>query len=225
MKNTTYYYEAVRDFRQALRDAGKKYDDGVGKIERLRGSRAFDEELAKLNEVRSNEVQAAQAKARKSLDNALAWMREAATTRPMIPPTAEALSLLQVLKMRESISGDELTQAARTLKDSPVSLSVLDELAQKHGHLGLRFGMESTDSILKHIQGLSRNAAKICKMEAVDQKRKYVEAASVHSPNYRPNALELVSVDRDFQSERDCLAWLGGVVNYEDFSKAVNDRD
>ena len=106
--------------------------------------------------------------------------------------------------------------------ECPLALSVLDELAQDHGHMGLHFGKESTDSILQHIDTLSRNAKKITSMEAVDRKREAVEASRPYSPNYNPAALELFSVDRDFNSEQDALAWLGGVVDYDTFSKAVN---
>ena len=65
-------------------------------------------------------------------------------------------------------------------------------------------------------------ARKITRMEGVDRRREAVEAASPFSPNYDPAALELFAVDRDFNSAQDALAWLGGVVDYDTFSKAVN---
>ena len=150
-------------------------------------------------------------------------MREAATSRPMTAPTPEVSSVLQVLKMRSKISADELQQAARTVGECPLALSVLDELAQDHGHMGLHFGKESTGAILQHLETLSRNAAKIVRMTEVDKKREAIEASRPYSPNYSPAALESFAVDRDFKSEQDALAWLGGVNDFETFARVVND--
>ena len=191
-------------------------------LEKYKGSTAYAEELKKLEAERKDAIKAAQEKASQAFSKVLSEMREAATSRPMTAPTPEILSVLQVLKMRSKISADELQQAARTVGECPLALSVLDELAQDHGHMGLHFGKESTDSILKHIDSLSASAGKITRMEAVDQKREAVEASSPYSVNYKPGALELFAVDRDFNSEQDALAWLGGVVDYDTFSKAVN---
>ncbi len=222
MSRTKTYYDAVASFRESLRRIDKDHKDGLSRIEKYKGSAAYTEELEKLETKRRNAIKQAQGTASAEFSKVLSEMREAATSRPMIAPTPEVLSILQVLKMRSNISADELRQAALTVGECPLALSVLDELAQDHGHMGLHFGKESTDSILKHIDHLSKSAGKITRMEAVDQKREAVEASSPYSASYRPGALELFAVDRDFKSEQDALAWLGGVVDYDTFSKAVN---
>ena len=106
--------------------------------------------------------------------------------------------------------------------DSSLALSVLDEIAQDQGYYGLHFGKESTDSILKHIDELSRNAQKICRLTAADQKKEFVSQSRPYSESYDPAAMELFSVDRDYNSVEDCLAWLGSVKDFDSFSKAVN---
>ena len=222
MSRTKSYYEAVASFRESLRRIETEHRAGLSRIEKYKGSAAYTEELSMLETKRKDAIKQAQETASRTFSKVLTEMREAATSRPMTAPTPEILSVLQVLKMRSKISADELQQAARTVGECPLALSVLDELAQDHGHMGLHFGKESTDSILQHIDTLSRNAKKIISMEAVDRKREAVEASRPYSPNYDPAALELISVDRDFNSEQDALAWLGGVVDYDTFSKAVN---
>lgn len=222
MNRTKVYYDTVVSFRENLRKISKDYNAGLSRIEKYKGSPAYDEELKAIEKKRKADIEQAQQQARQAFTGVLSGMREAATSRPMTAPTQEILSVLQVLKMRSKISADELQQAARTVGECPLALSVLDELAQDHGHMGLHFGKESTDSILQHIDTLSRNAKKIASMEGVDRKREAVEASRPYSPNYDPAALELISVDRDFNSEQDALAWLGGVVDYDTFSKAVN---
>lgn len=222
MKRTEMYFRAVSAFRAALRKAESEYNAGLARIEKYKGSRAYDEELRKVETVRRDSVKAAQEKAAQEFSSVVSEMREAAIARPMTAPTPEQLALLQALKMRSSINADELQQAARTVGDCQLALSVLDDLAREHGHMGLHFGKESTDSILKHIDSLSANAKKIVRMNAVDRKREAVGAASPWSANYDPAALESFAVDRDFNSEQDALAWLGGVVDYDGFSEAVN---
>ena len=222
MSRTKAYYDTVVSFRESLRRIDKDHKAGLSRIEKYKGSAAYTEELSKLETKRKDAIKQAQGTASQAFSKVLSEMREAATSRPMTAPTPEILSVLQVLKMRSNISADELQQAARTVGECPLALSVLDELAQDHGHMGLHFGKESTDSILKHIDSLSASAGKITRMEAVDQKREAVEASSPYSVNYKPGALELFSVDRDFNSEQDALAWLGGVFDYDTFSKAVN---
>ncbi len=222
MSRTKVYYDAVATFRESLRRIDKEYRAGLSGIEKYKGSAAYTEELKKLDDKRKDAIKKAQGTASQAFSKVLSEMREAATSRPMDAPTGEVLGILQVLKMRSNISADELQQAARTVGDCPLALSVLDELAQDHGHMGLHFGKESTDSILKHIDSLSASAGKIVRMEMVDQKRAATDAASPYSENYRPGALELFAVDRDFNSEQDALAWLGGVVDYDTFANAVN---
>lgn len=222
MSRTKDYFEVVSSFRETLRAIEKKHNAGLSSIEKYKGSAAYAEELKKLEAERKDAIKTAQEKASQAFSKVLSEMRETAASRPMIAPTPEVLSILQVLKMRSKISADELRQAARTVGDCPLALSVLDELAQDHGHMGLHFGKESTDSILKHIDSLSASAKRITRMEAVDRKREAAAAASAYSTEYTPGALELFAVDRDYNSEQDALAWLGGVVDYDTFSKAVN---
>lgn len=222
MTRTKLFYEEITSFRENLRNIEKEYTKGLSNIEKYKGSAAYTEELRKLENKRTEAVKHAQEKTSKILFSLLSEMREAATSRPMIAPTPEILSLLQVLKMRKEISIDELQQAARTVGECPVALSVLDELAREHEYMGYHFGKESTDSILKHINSLTASARKIIRMEAVDRKREMIDAASPYSENYDPAALELFSVDRDFISEQDALASLGGVFDFDSFSKAVN---
>ena len=222
MTRTKLFYEEISSFRENLRNIEKEYTKGLSNIEKYKGSAAYTEELRKLESKRTEAVKQAQEKTSKILFSLLSEMREAATSRPMIAPTQDVINLLQTLKMRSKISSDELQQAARTVGDCPIALSVLDELAQDQGHMGLHFGKESTDSVLRHIETLTRNVKKIAKMESVDRRREAVEASRPDSQNYNPAALELVFVDRDFNSEEDALAWLGGVVDFDSFSKAVN---
>ena len=48
----------------------------------------------------------------------------------------------------------------------------------------------------------------------------FPEASRPYSPNDDPRANELIAADRDFNSEQDALAWLGGVIDYDTFCQS-----
>ena len=62
-------------------------------------------------------------------------MADANGKRGVTPPTADQLSILQALKMRDSVTQKELDRAANSCKDNALAISVINELAQKNGFL------------------------------------------------------------------------------------------
>jgi hypothetical protein len=222
-ERTRHYFEAVKGYRSGLRAIWEKYDAEMQRLEPYKGSDGYDKDVEALENARKSSVAALQMEYGKRFDSILNGMRESATSRPMTAPTPEEIALLQALKMREKIGADELKQAARTLKNNPVCLSVLDEIAEKNEIRGIRFGGESTASILEYVDSLAESAKRICALEKCDSKNEMLERANIHSPKWTENALYSFRVDRDYISEEDALAYLGGVNNAQAFRDAVNE--
>ena len=220
---TEHYYNAVQSYREGLRAIWADYDKAMQRIEAYKGSTGHDKEAKELENKRKEATAALQSEYRGKFDNILQGMRQSATTRPMVAPTQEQLALLQALKMRDKLTREELEQAARTLKDSPVSLSVLDEIATKNELLGLHFGAESTSGILAAIDGLAESAKRICALDKCDSKAEMVARKSIYSPDYDSNALYSFRVDTDFSNEAEALEFLGGIRNMQSFRDAVNE--
>ena len=60
MSITSEYFETVKDFRDHLRAYHKAYEDGMKKIERYKGSAAFDAEEKELRTTLKNNIAVSQ---------------------------------------------------------------------------------------------------------------------------------------------------------------------
>ena len=211
-ERTRHYYEAVKNYRQKLTDIWAAYDAGMKGLEKYKGSDGYSKEAAELERKRLDAIKATQDEYRAHFANIVQYMRESATTRSMDTIVAEELSQF----------ADELEQAGRTLKDCPVALSVLDEIAEKMEYHGMRFAAESTDSVLKHINTLADSAARLCKLDKPNSRADMAARASVHSPNYDHNAFYSYRVDQDPADVKDAMRTFGDVGDYDSFAAAVN---
>ena len=229
-ERTRHYYEACNGYRQSLRGIWAAFDKEMQRLEQYKGSTGYEKEKADAERKRDDDIKALQSEYREKFSGILKGMRESATTRAMIAPTQEQLALLQALKMREKIGRDELEQAGRTLKDSPVCLSVLDEIARDMGkktnspaYYGLRFSTESTSGILSCIDSLTESAKRICSLNKCDSKAEQAERASIYSTEHTHNALYSFRTDRDVSSVREAMETFGGVQSLDSFEAAVNE--
>jgi hypothetical protein len=221
MSRTQEYYEKSVNYRKELKAIWDAYETRIAQIERYKGSNGYAEDKKRAENERDNSINALQGIYRTAFFEIIRKMRESAYNQTMSAPSAEQLALLQALKMREKITRDELEQAARTLANSPVCLSVLDEIADKMEYHGVHFGGESTDSIIKHIDELADNANRICSLNKCNTKREMVEAYSNHTAD--GNALYSFKVDRDdISSASDAMEYYGSIRDVAAFEKAVN---
>lgn len=221
-ERTKHYYNAVTDYRKALRRIWSEFDEKTRRLERYAGSEGYEADIAKAAQERDEAIKALQYEARQRFDGILEGMRESAQKRPMVPPTQDQLALLSALKMREKVTRDELEQAGNTLKDSPVCLSVLEEIAEKNEVYSLRFSKVSTSGILKNIESLTESARRICKLNKCDSRGEMSARASRYSPDYDPQAFYSFRIDKDVEDVREAMRYFGGVENMDVFAEAVN---
>ena len=193
-------------------------------MERYRGSTGYAEEVKKAESERDSAIKELQAETYLKFSNIISGMRNSAKSRAMIPPTQEQLSVLQILKMREKISRDELEQAARSLKGNAAALSVLEEIAMKQDIHSMGFEMESTAAIIRHIDSLEDSAKRLCKLNRPNSKQEMIKKADIHSPEWQDNALYSYRTDREFFSEEDAISFMGNVNNLSEFQSAVNQQ-
>lgn len=230
LERTKHYYEACTGYRQSLRNIWKDFDTKMQQLEKYKGSAGFEKDKAAAEKERDAAIKAVQSEYADRFNDILKGMRKSATTRSMTPPTQEQLALLQALKMRHKISRDELEQAGRTLKENPVCLSVLEEIAQdlidktgSNEYYGLNFVTESTNGILSCIDGLTESAKRICSLNKCDSRADMAAHKSIYNPAYSHDALYSFRVDKDVSSTREAMELFGGVSNLESFEAAVNE--
>lgn len=220
-ERTTWYYNSIKKFRTQMRAIQADAEKELERLEPYKGSAGYEKDAAAIEEKRIAAVTAVQAETLNDIRSTIDGMRKKAKSVPILPPTAEQESILRLLKMRKSLTRDELDQAAHLLEGCPLALSVLREIAQDAGFMGYRgTDKASTEDILRSIASLEDFAAKTCKMPKVDNRKnwtlspKYYDVDDQHS--------DFLKTDRDFSSEADCITWTGNVTDFEGFCAAVN---
>lgn len=222
MTRTQQYAELVAGFRKEMKAAQESANKKKKGIEKYKGSSGYSEEVAKIEDELRGKVKDIQDQYRPKFDRVISDMKAAALSVPIIAPTEEQLRTLELLKMRERLTPDEVRQAAINMKSCPAAMALLRELAKRDDIHGLSLATyESTDSILQHVDDLAACAKTICEMPSVDTRDRWTK-----KPLYDPDAISggsrFLSVDRDFSTTTDCIRVLGGVSDYSVFADAVN---
>lgn len=214
MKNTQRYHQFIRDFRKAVSMANEKFDPACKDLERYRDSEYYQEDKAKIDKARKELLDEVRQGAKKELNAIVDDMRRTYESKPSKAPTAEQLAILQALKMRDSVSKDELREALNAVKGCPLAERVVGEVAAKHQHI---LGMErelSGDTVRRSLDAMRLNGEKlIAKLERPGEDRK----TAVNSGNW-----DLFRLDIDAKDSEDCMRVFGGVTDFQQFSEAVN---
>lgn len=213
MTNTKRFFEAVKDFRIDMRALEKEYQQKLERLEPYRGSKGYTDGKDALDADRSENLQNIRGAYKKRFDAILNDMETAFAGKPMVPPTEEQCRLLEVLKMRTTISPEEVRQAANALKDCPAAMQVLKEIAEKCGaRLTVDAGI-ATSTVNDNLQSLRRNTEKMLhRMDRVDNRAETVNSG----------AFELFRLDIDPKDEADCLRIFAFATDTTKFSTAVN---
>lgn len=215
MTNTERYFQNISFFRRDLREIDERYKPLYDRLERFKDSGSYPAEKAQLDERRSWEVDALRRETMARINTVLSDMERTYMERPSSAPTPDQLALLQALKMRETVSRDELREAANALKGCPVGERVLEEIARKNGHAMALSKELSGDEVRKHLQSLRKSAAHmVSKLEHTDSRREHT-----NSGDY-----SLFRLDVDPKDEADCLRIFGFVTDTEQFAEAVNGK-
>ena len=156
MKNTVSFYGRAKAFqdKRAVRTA--EYDRKVQALERYKGSAGYDDEVKTLRDQLDADLKALAAEYRPGLYEDLRLMGEAISRRPMKAPTSDQVNLLNVLKLKKNVTTEELQRVAEAVKDCPVALSVVTDIARDHGIMRT-FDHLSTEMSSQYAEGIVNN--------------------------------------------------------------------
>ena len=161
MKNTELFFRTVKKFQDGRNDINSTFEKRMKELERTKGSQYYTDESAKAQTERDNALKALKAECGESLNGTLERMARTNRQRPMKAPTAEELNILQLLKLKDNISEQELESAAIALKGNPTCLSALTEIGRKAGYLrGYNHYAESKEMSIEETEGALRQLAK-----------------------------------------------------------------
>ena len=161
MKNTELFFRTVKKFQDGRNDINSTFEKRMKELERTKGSQYYIDESARVQTERDNTLKALKAECGESLNSTLERMARTNRQRPMKAPTAEELNILQLLKLKDNISEQELESAAIALKGNPTCLSALTEIGRKAGYLrGYNHYAESKEMSIEETEGALRQLAK-----------------------------------------------------------------
>lgn len=211
MRNSERFYSEITDFRNTLREINKKYAPEYDRLARFQDSEGYAEAKAQIDAKRKSEVDALRQSTQATIDGVVDAMQTTYRSRPASAPTDEQLRLLSMLKLREKLTEDELRQASNSLKDCPIGMECIHELARKNG---LTWHLEdalSSGEIQKSLDSMRRNAEHLI--------------ANLTDPDDRGHDFgnwDLWRLNRDPESVTDCLNLFGFVKEPAQFVEAVD---
>ena len=227
MTNTEYLFNAMRKFQDARSTARAEYLATMKKYASAQGSPYYTEQQEKAAKTRREAVEAAKADALGTVNNALSCMRSTSSKRGMTPPTEEQLRILQMLKMRKTVSPAELQAAANSMDGNGAALQVIQEIAQEQGHTPRSYVSMSTDGLpaaaaQTAIDSLAKSCGSILADSVGANKGARLSAehsARIHGTEFNPDDLPQ---EAPWANEREFYASALPFTDYEVFAKAVN---
>lgn len=131
--NTDLLYAKMKEFQDKRVGITEAYDKSVKSLERFKGSQGYEEDLKKLKEKHEADLKGLRDDYRPSINTVLSGMMEAVGRRSISAPTEDQINLLNVLKMKKRVTLEELSRTAEAVKDNPIAIAVVSEIAKDHG--------------------------------------------------------------------------------------------
>jgi len=131
--NTELLYLKMKQFQDKRVELVEKYEEGLQSIERFKGSPGYNDEEKKLKDQYEADLIALVGEYRPGFLTIFGGMMDAIGRRSISAPTNDQINLLNVLKMKRKVTLEELQRTAEAVKDNPIAISVLNEIAQDHG--------------------------------------------------------------------------------------------
>lgn len=131
--NTELYYAKMKEFQDKRAELTEAHDKKVKSLERFKGSKGYEEDLKKENDRFEAELTALRDEYRPGLLTVIGGMMDAIGRRSVSAPTNDQVNLLNVLKMKKKVTLEECQRTAEAVKDNPIAVSVVTEIAHDHG--------------------------------------------------------------------------------------------
>lgn len=132
-------YEIMKEYNRLRTELYNKYSKAVKSKEKYKGSKGYEEDYKKILNEYSERLAEAQEKVYKDLDSVIYKLNKGIREYKLEPPTPEQLRLLQTLKLKSNVSQDELDGVAQAVKENPLALSVVVDIAKEKGYLHTRY--------------------------------------------------------------------------------------
>lgn len=133
--NTDLLFSRMKEYQDKRKAVMDEYEKRLEWLEDKRGSEYFTEEEKIARDKRDEALQTLRGEYDESARTAIKAMKEANDKRPAAAPTEEELRIIQMLKLRDTVSEEELSMIANSVKNNALALDVVAEVARKNGIL------------------------------------------------------------------------------------------
>lgn len=127
------FFVYAKEFQNKRAELTAAYDERVARLERYAGSQGYEEDVARIRKEEGAALTVLQDEYRPHLYRTLDRMKEAIDKRKMDPPEDWMVNMLQILKMKEDITEEDLDRVAESVGSCGLALDVVQEIAKKHG--------------------------------------------------------------------------------------------
>ena len=133
MTNTELFYKKMQAFQDRRIEIVEAYEKDLENLKRFEGSEGYKEDRKKLDEKHEAELKQLQNEYRPGIWMAFGGMVDAIGRRTVSAPTNDQVNLLNVLKMKRKVTLEECQRVAESVKDNPIAVSLVTEIAHDHG--------------------------------------------------------------------------------------------
>ena len=161
MSNTDLFYETMKRFQDKRTKITEEYERDLGAVDKFRGSKGYKERLKELQDDYEAALIQIRCEAKTSLRVIIGSMMDAVGSRPMTAPTNEQVNLLNVLKMKRNVTLEQCQRTAEAVKDNPIAVGVVTEIAREHGIMSNFDGLcseMSSKQAFDIVEGMRRTA-------------------------------------------------------------------
>lgn len=133
--NTELLYVKAKQFQDKRVKIVEDYEKAFQALERFKGSQGYEDDVKSLQEKRDGELTALIEEYRPGFNTVFGGMMDAIGRRSVSAPTNDQINLLNLLKLKKNVTLEECQRIAESVKDNPIAVSVVTEIAHDHGIL------------------------------------------------------------------------------------------
>ena len=131
--NTELFYNRALEYQNKRNAAIAEYDGTMKKIASAKGSEFYDDAAREARDKKAAALSALKSEYTPMFNDIFSDMEAKNSSRGLKAPTAEELSIIQLLKLKKSVSKADLDAAAVSLKNNSSCLTILSEMARESG--------------------------------------------------------------------------------------------
>lgn len=215
MTNSETFYTLAHEFQNRRAEITSEYEARMEAIATAKGSEFYQTESEKAAKKRDQALKDLKKEYADSINITLEAMQKTNNKRGIAAPTEEELRITQALKLRDSVTVEELDRVANALSHSEICLAVVQEIAHANGIFGHNYlarldsGEMPVQTVNAHIKALAKATQDFLEH---DTRRSARLAADFYTAHYGTSENEPPIAKRKlFESKSGCFAELIGL--------------